>query len=99
MIGHIVMFCGLLFSPQQSVDVVVPGSDLNPAGHCVQADAELFENVSAGHVEHDVAASCDWNSPAAQLVHAAEPSTLLNVPPAHSIHGPVPSGSVYPTLH
>ena len=48
----IVVFFGLLLSPQQSVDVVVPGSDLNPA------DAEAFENVSAGHVEHEVAASC-----------------------------------------
>jgi hypothetical protein len=53
------MFCGLLFSPQQSADVVVPASDLNPAGHCVHAGAEAFENVSAGHVEHDVAASAD----------------------------------------
>ncbi len=55
---HAVPFRGLLLSPQQSADVVVPGSALNPAGHCVHADAEAFENVSAGHVEHDVAASC-----------------------------------------
>ena len=54
-----VTFCGILFNPQQSADVVVPGSDLNPAGHCVQTDADRFENVSAAHVEHDVAASAD----------------------------------------
>ncbi len=54
----IVVFFGLLLSPQQSVDVVVPVSALNPTGHCVHADAEAFENVSTGHVEHDVAASC-----------------------------------------
>ena len=57
-VGHIVLFSGLLFRPQQSADVVAPGSALNPAGHCVHAGAEAFENVSAGHVEHDVAASC-----------------------------------------
>ena len=53
------MFCGLLFSPQQSADVVVPGSDLNPVGQAVHTDALAFENVSAAHVEHDVAASAD----------------------------------------
>jgi hypothetical protein len=56
---HVVIFCGLLFDPQQSADVVVPASDLNPGGHCVQADAFAFENVSAAHVEHDVAANAD----------------------------------------
>ncbi len=50
---------GLLLSPQQSRDVVVPGSDLNPVGQAVHTDAEPFENVSAAHVEHDVAASAD----------------------------------------
>jgi len=32
-------------------------------------------------------------------VHAAEPITLLNVPAAHSTHGPVPFGPEYPALH
>jgi hypothetical protein len=29
---HVVMFCGLLFSAQQSCTVVVPSRDLKPAG-------------------------------------------------------------------
>ena len=32
-------------------------------------------------------------------MHAAAPITFLNVPPAHSTHGPVPFGPEYPTLH
>jgi hypothetical protein len=59
---HVVTFCGLLLSPQQSTDVFVPDSALNPAGHAVQTDAALsFENVSTGHVVQElasVAASC-----------------------------------------
>ena len=66
------MFCGLLFSPQQSADVVVPGSALNPAGQAVQTDAALvLENVSAAHTPH-----------------AAGPETLLAAPAAHATHGP-----------
>ena len=64
--------CGLLLSPQQSTDVVVPDSALNPVGQAVQTDAALiFENVSAGHT-----------------THAALPETLLAVPAAHATHGP-----------
>ena len=56
MIVHIVMFCGLLFSPQQSCTVVVPDSDLNPAGQAVHAaEALTFENVSAAHVIQELA--------------------------------------------
>jgi hypothetical protein len=65
----VVMFCGLLFSPQQSVDVVVPGSALNPAGQFVQADAELLENVSAGHVEHNAGPETLLAAPAAHATH------------------------------
>jgi hypothetical protein len=54
-----VIFCGLLFSPQQSCTVVVPGSAWKPAGQAVHEVALAFENVSAGHVLHDVAASAD----------------------------------------
>jgi hypothetical protein len=68
-IVHIVMFCGLLFRPQQSVDVVVPGSALNPAGQFVQADAELLENVSAGHVEHAAGPETLLAVPAAHATH------------------------------
>ena len=53
---QIVPFCGLLLSPQQSTDVFVPGSALNPAGQAVQTDAALsFENVSTGHVVQELA--------------------------------------------
>jgi hypothetical protein len=52
---HVVIFCGLLFSPQQSCTVVVPGSALNPAGHVVQTDALAFENVSAAQVVQELA--------------------------------------------
>jgi len=66
------MFCGLLFSPQQSADVVVPGNALNPAGQAVQTDAALvLENVSAAHTPH-----------------AAGPETLLAAPAGHATHGP-----------
>jgi hypothetical protein len=55
---HVVMFCGLLFSAQQSVEFAVPTSDLYPAGHCVQNAAPLaFANVSGAQDEHDVVAS------------------------------------------
>ena len=66
------IFCGLLLSPQQSTDVVVPDRALNPVGQAVQTDAALiFENVSAGHTPH-----------------AAGPETLLAAPAAHATHGP-----------
>jgi len=55
---HVVMFCGLLFSPQQSCTAVVPGSDLNPAGQVWHPiDPVAFWNVSGGHVKHDVFAT------------------------------------------
>ena len=58
---HVVMFCGLLFSAQQSVEFTVPTSDLYPAGHCVQNAAPLaFANVSGAQDEHDVVASASW---------------------------------------
>jgi hypothetical protein len=63
---------GLLLSPQQSRDVVVPGSALNPAGQAVQTDAALVsENASAGHTPH-----------------VALPETFLAVPAAHATHDP-----------
>ena len=52
---HNRVFCGLLFSPQQSADVVVPGGALNPAGQAVHAAEVAFENVSAAHVMHEIA--------------------------------------------
>ena len=68
MVGHIVL-SGLLFRPQQSRDVVVPGSAFNPAGQAVQTDAELLENVSAGHVEHAAGPETLLAVPAAQATH------------------------------
>ena len=38
---HDVIFCGLLFHPQQSCTVVVTDSDLNPAGHAWHATDPL----------------------------------------------------------
>jgi hypothetical protein len=35
------MFCGKLFSLQQSCTAVVAGSALNPAGHAAHTDAPL----------------------------------------------------------
>ena len=64
-----ITFCGLLLSPQQSTDVVVPGSALNPAGHCVQATAKLLVNVSAGHVEHAALPDIFLTVPAAHATH------------------------------
>jgi len=52
---HVVVICGLLFSPQQSCTAVVPGSDLNPAGqvwHTV--DPVTFWNVSGGQATQDL---------------------------------------------
>jgi hypothetical protein len=54
---HVVMFCGLLFRAQQSVEFTVPASDLYPAGHCVhRGDPLTFANVSGAQDEHDVVA-------------------------------------------
>jgi hypothetical protein len=54
---HVVMFCGLLFSAQQSVEFTVPASDLYPAGHCVhRGDPLTFANVSGAQDKHDVVA-------------------------------------------
>ena len=58
---HADIFCGLLFSAQQSSTVVVAGSDLNPAGHSVQYAAPLaFENVSGVQDKHEVVAIASW---------------------------------------
>ena len=58
MIVDVVIFCGKLFSPQQSSPVVVADSDLNPAGHWVHDSAPLaFENVSGAQDQHAVAAN------------------------------------------
>ena len=54
-IVHVEIFCGKLFSPQQSADVVVPGGALNPAGQAVHAAEVAFENVSAAHVIQELA--------------------------------------------
>jgi hypothetical protein len=55
-VAHVI-FCGLLFSAQQSVEFAVPTSDLYPTGHCVHRGAPLaFENVSAAQYQHDVVA-------------------------------------------
>ena len=69
MIGHDVMFCGLLFSPQQSADVVVPGSALNPAGHAVHEDAPLREYVLTRHTLHAAGPDTFLNVPAAHATH------------------------------
>ena len=62
-------FCGALFNRQQSCTVVVPGSALNPAGHCVQSIAKLLVNVSAGHVEHAALPDIFLTVPAAHATH------------------------------
>ena len=83
-------------NPQQSADVVVPGSARKPAGHVAHTVAPVaFENVSAAHVSQAGAASSCSYFPSSQRVHASEPSVLLYVPPAHATHGP-PCGPVYP---
>ena len=51
---------------------------------------------AAQMVQAEAPAAADL--PAAQLVHAAEPVTLLYVPAAQAVHVP-PSGPVYPDTH
>jgi hypothetical protein len=54
-IVHVVVICGLLFSPQQSCTAVVPGSALNPTGHVWHPiDPVAFWNVSGGQATQDV---------------------------------------------
>jgi hypothetical protein len=73
-----VIFCGLLFSAQQSVEFTVPGRDLYPIGHELQDEAVVtFENVSAAQVKHDVVAMESWYCPGRHKEHATEPDTLL----------------------
>jgi len=73
-----VIFCGLLFSPQQSVEFTVPTSDLYPTGHCVHSATPLaFANVSAAQDKHDVVAIASWYFPGSQNEHATEPGTFL----------------------
>ena len=58
---HVVMFCGLLLSAQQSVEFTVPTSDLYPAAHCEhRGDPLAFANVSGAHEKQDVLASASW---------------------------------------
>jgi len=77
-IVHVVIFCGKLFSPQQSSPVVVAESDLNPAGHWVHDSAPLaFENESGAQDKHDVAATESWYCPGAHNEHVAGPGTFL----------------------
>jgi hypothetical protein len=64
-----VIHVGLLLFLQQSCTVVVPGSALYPAGQAVQTDAELLENVSAGHVEHNAGPETLLAAPAAHATH------------------------------
>ena len=65
---HIIC-CGLLFGPQQSCTAVVPGSALNPTGHCVQVNCNPFENVSAGQLVHAADPLTFLYCPATQAVH------------------------------
>ena len=93
-IAHLI-FCGLLFSPQQSVEFAVPTSDLYPAGHCVHDSAPLaLENVSGAQDEQDVAATESWYCPGAHNEHATGPGTFLYFPSSQVTHGPVRSGPV-----
>jgi hypothetical protein len=68
-IVHNVMFCGLLFSPQQSCTTVVPGSASNPAGHAVHTEAALAEYVFAGHTPHAAGPETLLAAPAAHATH------------------------------
>ena len=63
------MFCGRLLSPQQSADVVVPGSARNPAGHVVQTEAALAAYVFAGHTLHAALPETLFAVPAAHATH------------------------------
>ena len=65
----VVNFVGLLLSPQQSTDVVVPGSALNPVGHAVHTKAPLAAYVSAGHVTHAAGPDAFLNFPASHTTH------------------------------
>jgi hypothetical protein len=63
------MVCGLLFSPQQSADVVVAGSALNPAGHVAHTEAPLAAYVSTGHTLHVALPEMLFAVPAAHATH------------------------------
>jgi len=63
------MVCGLLLSPQQSTDVVVPGSALNPAGHAVHTGAALAAYVLAEHTPHVAEPETFLAVPAAHATH------------------------------
>jgi hypothetical protein len=67
---HVVMFCGLLFSEQQSVEFTVPERDLYPIGHELQDEAVVtFENVSAAHGRHGPELGVGLNEPFGQDTH------------------------------
>jgi hypothetical protein len=65
-----VIFCGLLFSAQQSVEFTVPERDLYPIGHELQDEAVVtFENVSAAHGRHGPELGVGLNEPGGQDKH------------------------------
>ena len=64
-----VIFCGLLFSPQQSSSAVVPESARKPAGHSVQTEAALAAYVFAGHTLHAALPEMLLAAPAAHATH------------------------------
>jgi hypothetical protein len=66
---HIVEFCGLLFSPQQSCTVVIPGSARNPAGQEVHVKAALAAYVFTGHTPHVAVPEVFLAVPAAHATH------------------------------
>jgi hypothetical protein len=67
--GSGMKFCGILLSPQQFTDVVVPGSALYPVGHDVQDEAPLAEYVFAGHVTHVALPDAFFIFPASHAGH------------------------------
>jgi len=65
-----VLFCGLLFRAQQSVEFTVPERDLYPIGHELQDEAVVtFENVSAAHGRHGPELGVGLNEPGGQDTH------------------------------
>jgi hypothetical protein len=82
-----VIFCGLLFSAQQSVEFTVPTSDLYPTGHALQEDAvETFENVSASHSRHGPALAVGLNEPGGQDTHTELFVPFGACPKLHVLH-------------
>ena len=74
--------------------------DVNTADVIVVLEiADVVDDVAGStHVDADVAAGAVLYFPAGHSWHAADPTTALNLPALHSVHGP-PSGPENPMGH